>query len=109
MDPDETHWAIARNGFRPRCRHHHTSAAEQVVLPWNENGNGGRPYYTCRACNGFICFGDMRGIRDENPACDCESISLSRRGTDYNGHVFYNCALGQCGFFAREDHTIEVL
>jgi len=51
----------------------------------------------------------MKGIRDENLTCDCESISLSRQGTDHNGHVFYNCALGQCGFFAREDHIIEVL
>jgi hypothetical protein len=64
MDPDETHWAIAQNGFRPRCRYHSTTTADHIVLPGNENANAGRAYYTCRMCNKFVCFGDMRGIQD---------------------------------------------
>jgi hypothetical protein len=103
MKPSDTHWAIARNGFQPRCRHHSTSAVERRVLPGNEKGNGGRPYYKCGPCDEFVCFGDMEGIQVENPACGCEPISLSRRVTDRQGRVFYNCALGGCGFFTWDD------
>jgi hypothetical protein len=70
-------------------------------------GNGGRPYFVCRTCNDFVCFGDMRGIHDENPPCDCDSIPLSRRGVDRNRKTFYNCALGKCGYFAQEDDMVN--
>jgi hypothetical protein len=108
MDPNEVHWAIARNGFQPRCRYHSASAAKQIVLPWNSNGNGGRPYYTCETCDNFVCFGDMEGMYDENPACGCDSISLSRRVTNRNGRVFYNCALRRFGFFVWDDELTNI-
>lgn len=106
-NPEQDHIAIQEP---PRCLHCGGSTERYHVFPWNENGNGYRPYYTCSNCGEFSCFGDMRGVLAENPTCFCNGgMQFSRRvvsGPDGGSagiprSIFYHCATGGCYFFKQ--------
>lgn len=92
----------------PRCLHCGRSTKKYPCSPFNKNGNCGRPYYACYSCGEFACFGDMRGVLAENPACFCDhGMQLSRRAiagadggeTRIPRSKFYRCATGGCLYF----------
>lgn len=91
----------------PRCLCCSKRTKKSYTLPWNENGNGYRPYFSCSNCAKFSCFGDMRGVLAENPTCSCDDgMQFSRRtvsGTDAEipRSIVYQCATGGCSFFGR--------
>lgn len=94
------------NLFNPRCLYCSGPTKERRCSPSNANGNAHRPYYTCSSCGKFACFGDGRGVLEENPTCSCEDgRQLSRRviagrKTRYPRSISYQCATGRCPFFA---------
>ena len=92
----------------PRCLHCGRRTKRALCSPHNENGNCYRPYYACYNCGEFACFGDMRGVVAENPACFCDDgMQISRRAiagvgsgeTRIPWSKFYQCATGGCPFF----------
>lgn len=102
--PERDHLAIRTP---PRCLYCSSRTILSYCLPWNENGNGYRPYYHCSYCPRFSCFGDMRGVLAENPTCFCDhGMQFSRRtvsGVDAEipRSIIYQCATGGCFFFER--------
>ncbi|KAL2848944.1 ankyrin repeat-containing domain protein [Aspergillus pseudodeflectus] len=38
---------------------------------WNQNGNSGRPFYSCGRCRTFHSWADGKGISNQNPLCLC--------------------------------------
>lgn len=102
-DPEKRHPAIQNP---PNCRKCELSTQLHHVNPLNQNGNGNRPYYKCSHCGMFSCFGDMRGVLEDNPTCFCNGgMQLSRRGISCKKgrrpirSIFYCCATGKCDFF----------
>ncbi|RYP66602.1 hypothetical protein DL769_006009 [Monosporascus sp. CRB-8-3] len=85
----------------PRARRGH---ADVVCEASRSRRNAGREYYRCLACgpdDGFICWADGRGVRPDNPRCDCGHASRE----DITGFrsrqpdtVWYKCATDACGF-----------
>ncbi|RYP89255.1 hypothetical protein DL770_004474 [Monosporascus sp. CRB-9-2] len=85
----------------PRAQRGH---ADIVCEPSKSRRNEGRQYYWCLACGpgaGFICWADSRGVRPDNPRCDCGHASreditgLHSRQPDT---VWYKCATDACRF-----------
>jgi hypothetical protein len=82
----------------PLCRACGQPCTSDTTTSPNRNGNGGRPYYFCRASSHprhFQCWDDYRGITKGNPRCYCQFTS--RRSTN-NGNEFFSCPMGRCSF-----------
>lgn len=64
----------------------------------------GREYYRCAACpgfGGFICWADGRGIRPDNPRCDCGYAAredITGGSSKQPDTLWYKCATNACGF-----------
>ncbi|KAE8312772.1 hypothetical protein BDV41DRAFT_538684 [Aspergillus transmontanensis] len=104
MDPTSPHWAIRK---APRCLTCGSETRHRRTSRNNPNGNAGRPLYECTnsKCLKFSCFGDMRGVLMDNPACDCSSLLHSRlqiagRDRQYPRALHYTCAVGRCSYFS---------
>ncbi|OCK86051.1 hypothetical protein K432DRAFT_187437 [Lepidopterella palustris CBS 459.81] len=94
----------------PTCRVCHSPGRRRIVTPENQNGNAGRPYYTCKPCKdrnrsfaskykvGWICWDDDRGISSQNPPCTTCRVT-SRQDTSRRGKEFYTCATGACNYY----------
>ena len=107
MDPFMDHPDLTRV---PRCRKCKSITKKTHTKPDNPNGNGGRPYFKCMSCMTFSCFGDMRGISDRNPACECSAHRVSRAvlGRKWEERIegracYYRCAVGGCRFVKYGD------
>ena len=105
-------------GRAPRCRFCGETADKATVSAQNENGNAGRPMYKCAKCDEFACFGDIRGIQEENPVCFCKGnmpsraqVSRPKRSRSNSRTVYYACASGECDFWERmkDDDGDEVI
>ena len=104
-------------GRAPRCRCCGETTEKGTVSLQNEHGNAGRPFYKCTRCDEFACFGDIRGIQEENPVCFCTSnkpsraqASRPRRSQSNLRIVYYICASGECEFWEhmKDDDGDEV-
>jgi hypothetical protein len=105
-------------GRAPRCRLCGETTEKRTVSVRNENGNAGRPMYMCVRCDEFACFGDIRGIQEENPICFCvgkmpsrAQVSRPRRYCSNTRTVYYICASGECDFWEhmKDDDGEEVI
>lgn len=95
-------------GRMPRCRFCNTTTERRTISPYNRNGNAGRPMYECGQCGEFACFGDMRGVQESNPMCDCEGdvrtrvvVSGPRTGRLNWRTIYYVCAVGECYYLEQ--------
>lgn len=99
----------------PRCKCCDAKACLHFVSPFNPNGNVGRPYYICPACDRsrrWVCWADGRGLSWENPRCYCGQPSRQDRiGRDKGckaGLGFWTCVTGHCDYYSEDIEGLEV-
>jgi hypothetical protein len=92
----------------PRCRFCDATTERRTISPYNTNRNAGRPMYECGQCGEFACFGDMRGVQESNPMCDCEGdmpsrvlVSGPKKGRSKSRTIYYGCAVGECDYLEQ--------
>lgn len=103
MDPTASHPLLTQ---APNCLACGSQTNRHVTHWDNANGNAYRPYFKCKtsACKKFACFGDMRGIHANNPACDCglpSRFQLGMKDETFPGALHWRCAVGGCHYFQR--------
>ena len=109
LDSQQDHVAIRKP---PSCRFCGRSTTRFYCREGNRNGNANRLFYLCYPYGQFACFGDMRGVLLENPACFCNGtmqfsrLCLAGLDTVIPRSLFYHCTTGGCDFFEykREDN-----
>ncbi|TLS20373.1 uncharacterized protein PpBr36_11357 [Pyricularia pennisetigena] len=86
----------------PVCKRCAKKSSLLITGPENPNGNAGRPYYKCIACNRFFTFADDRGTKLDSPLCDCREPSrLQLNGRDRTPAFGLHCVCkyGECDFY----------
>ena len=80
----------------PSCSRCGARCSRHIVSVYNQNGNAGRPYYTCfdGHARAFRTWDDDVGVEPGNPTCACGL--RARRNTRHDGHQWYCCPVGSC-------------
>ncbi|KAI0009977.1 hypothetical protein F4779DRAFT_579454 [Xylariaceae sp. FL0662B] len=84
---------------KPYSRHTEIALAHSQTLR-----NPGRAYYRCAQCpdfGAFICWADARGVRPDNPRCDCgfpAREDITGDNSIQPNTPFYKCATDACRF-----------
>jgi hypothetical protein len=97
---------------QPRCRRCDNGVPQLNFTGHNNpNGNAGRPFYLCPACDdplvwgsGWISWNDQVGMHPSNPNCDCGIPSRQGKAgqnSRRSGWGFWSCASGGCDYYSH--------
>lgn len=101
-------WEIHVYPRQPTCHNCNRPAVRMSTSSDNQNGNAGRPYFICPACQWekrWVCWADTRGIEESNPRCGCGQPSRQDRiGSGKgrkSGKGFWTCVTGSCEYYSE--------
>ncbi|KAL4909597.1 hypothetical protein BDW74DRAFT_143360 [Aspergillus multicolor] len=100
--PDLAGPALSSSLASPLCKRCGSPTILKNARMWNQNGNSGRPFYSCGKCGKFRSWADGKGISDQNPRCLCDKPSRwGQSSREKQRRGFFNCATGDCTFFVE--------